>query len=586
MHTLNVPSRHRGFTLIELVVTAAIFALVFGGLFTSVQFTLKLIGNSKARTSALALAAEQIEYIRSLPYNSVGTVSGIPSGPIPQYSTSSLNGVTLHERVLIQYVDSPDDGTGASDSNGILADYKQAKVEYSWAGINGTSTIFLLTNVVPPGIESSVGGGTLTVNVFDADVLPLSGADVRIYNNTTTSTIDVTTHTNASGIAMFSGAPAAANYQITVSDAGYSTDQTYTATTSNPNPSTPHVAVLEGAVSTMNFQIDELSDLLVRTIGTPMVNSFADTFPDTSMVGASANVDVALGDVVLQGGPGAYVPLGSIYATATSPGAFTAWNTAQWTHTAPANTTLTMQVFAVTATGSYALIPDGDLPGNGAGFSASPIDLSALNTTTYSSIALGAQLTSSDVNATPLLHDWQIEYTVSEPALGSIPFTLWGSKVIGTTASATPIYKYHASHTTDAGGEIELNNMEWDAYTVVLDTGAYDIKEACPGIPYALDPGVSETLKLTLAASTAFSLRVETVDIDGDPIIGATIELSRSGFSETETSSSCGQAFFNTGLGANPDYQVLIQAPGFVDQTISDVNISGAESLRAVLTAV
>ncbi|MCF7815955.1 MAG: type II secretion system GspH family protein [Candidatus Pacebacteria bacterium] len=573
----------RGFTLIELLVTIAIVSLVFGGLMTSVQFTMKLINNSKVSTSALALANERIEYIRSLAYADVGTVGGIPNGLIPQKATTTLNEILFHERILVAYVDSEDDGVGGADTNGILADYKEVKVEYSWSTQNGTSSISLLTVVVPQGIESTVGGGTLTVNVFDASVLPVAGAEVHIFNDTTTTTIDTIRYTNAAGVAMFAGAPAAANYQIDVTKLGYSTHKTYSATTSNPNPATPAVAVLESAVSTMNFQIDRLSDLRVRTIGPATTGSFVDLFDDMSNVYSATNTVIIAGEGVLDGGPGAYMATGTILSVPEEPATFTSWDLISWNSIEPASTTLTTHVFGVTGGNTYVLVPDGDLPGNSLGFTGGTINISSLAKGTYPSLALGATLMSDDVNETPSLQDWTIQYVISEPAIGSIPFTLTGNKTIGTTASATPVYKYFENHVTDATGKIDLPDLEWDFYDVVLGTGAYDIREACSGIPYSLNPGVNETLTMTLVPSTTYSLRVSVVGFDGSPIAGADVTLSRSGFTDMEISSTCGQVFFNSGISEQPDYQITVQAAGYVDQVITDINIDGTESLAVTL---
>ena len=574
----------RGLSLVEMLVTIAIFTLVFGGLFAAVQYTLKIMSSSKATTSALSLANERLEYIRSLTYNNIGTVSGIPNGPIPQNSTTTLNGITFSERVLIQYIDSPDDGEGVLDENGILADYKQVKVEYSWSGFNGTSTIFLLTNIVPPGIESTAGGGTLTVNVFDARVLPVSGASVRIYNDTTTSTIDVTQNTNALGVATFAGAPAAANYEITVAKAGYSTDQTYTATTSNPNPATLPVAVLESAVSTMNFQIDELSDLTIRTIEPPTYGVFSDTFADSLLIGSSTNAVVVAGDVELNGGAGAYAPSGSAFSTSTSPTTIERWSTAEVMSTVPVGTLLKVRVYDVSLLGEYTLIQDSDLSGNSAGFTTGSIDLSLLSVVGHPSIALGAELTSSDVSATPLIHAWSITHIATEPTIGNISFTLTGAKVIGTALDASPIYKYSESHSTDAGGDITLNDLEWDSYSLELDTAGYDIAEACADLPFALDPGVSDTLTLTLAPETGHNLRVSVVDDVGNPVSGAEVEITRPSFSDSGNTSACGQVFFDAGLANQVDYEIQISRSGYISKTVTDVVVDGDSILKVILT--
>lgn len=575
-------TRHKqpgGFTLVELLVTAAIITLVFGGLMLSIQVAVKLISTSKARTGAVSLATERMEYIRALPYDQIGTISGIPSGLIPQNATTSLNGLTYSERVLIQYVDDPADGVGAADANGIVADYKRAKVEYSWLGQDGTTSISLIADIAPAGIESLAGGGTLTVNVFDAQVQPVAGAAVRVRNDTTTSTIDITQYTNVNGVAFFAGAPAAGQYQLNVTKSGYSTDGTYVATSSNPDPVTPPVAVIAGAVSTMNFQIDRLSTLIVHTVGPASSGTFSDTFSDASSTVNQTNVAVVSGDVVLSGGPGSYAGTGSLQSTSTTPSTIVAWGSAAWSASTTPTSTLSVQVYSVSG-GVYTLVPESDLPGNSAGFTSGTIVLSTLNPSTYPSLALGAVLDSTDTSETPELHSWQISYTTSQPSIPNIPFTLQGTKIIGTT----PVYKYQEDHTTDGGGAMTIPNLEWDAYKVTLGTGTYDIGEACSLLPVALQPNATSTLTLTLVPHVAYAMRVTVVTTAGNTIPNATVDISRTGFSATKSTSVCGQLFFNTGLVNATDYSVHVSAPGYNDQTITDVAVDGTEALTVTLT--
>jgi hypothetical protein len=580
MHMRPLQLNARGFTFVELLVTAAVTALVFGGLMASVQFAVKLISTAKAKTGAVSLANERLEYIRSLTYADVGTIAGIPSGPIPQHSAKVLNSITYHERVLIQYVDAPDDGLGASDDNGILADYKRAKIEYSWLGPSGTSSLFLQSDIAPPGIESTAGGGTLMVNVFDADVQPVSSAAVRVINNTTTSTIDITQYTNASGIAFFAGAPAAAQYQISVTKSGYSTDATHTATTSNPDPVTPPAAVLEGAVSTMNFQIDQLSELTVRTVEPATTGLAPDSFDDVSMLTNMTNVVQGGSDVVLAGSPGSYVSTGSLQAASTTPSSIDTWDVASWGATTNANTSVVVRVYAVSGT-TYTLIADSDLPGNAAGFSTSPISLASIDPNTYPTLALGATLETTNVNETPTLHDWQLSYIIDEPPIDAVSFTLESTKIIGNT----PVFKYQDTHVTDSSGEVTVTDLEWGAYKVFIQGGSYDIREACPALPFTLQPDTTDTLTLTLVPSAVRSIRVSVVDTGGVPVIGADVEISRSGFTDQEDTSSCGQSFFNSGLADADDYVVDVSASGFVSQSVTAIGIHGDESIIVTLVA-
>src|SRR3989344_5779907 len=213
----------RGFSLVEVLVVIAITALVFVGLFAAFEYSLKLIAQSRAKMTALTVANDQIEYI-----------------------------------------DDDADGIGAADTNGITTDYKQVKVSVEWTINGNTNEVFLVSNITPRSIETNVGGGTLRVNVFDADVQPLPGASVRVVNNTIVPNVDVTRTTDATGVALFGGAPAGPDYEIFVTGVGYSSDQTYMATTSLPTPITQPVAVVEADISTMNFFIDRTSELTVR----------------------------------------------------------------------------------------------------------------------------------------------------------------------------------------------------------------------------------------------------------------------------------------------------------------------------------
>ena len=303
----------------EVLVTAALVALVFGGLFAAVQAMVNLISDSKAKAGAVALATERLEYIRSLAYDYVGTDGGVPSGAIPQTRTVTLNDKSFTERVLIEYVDDPADGEAGADSNGIVADYKRAKVELSWATRSGTSSVALVSNIVAPGVETTAGGGTLRVYVNDASILPVVGAEVRFVNPTGTTTIDTIRYTDSTGMAQLGGAPALGSYEIYVSRAGYSTDGTASATPPLSSPAQPVVSVAEASVTTQYFQIDQVSTLAIETYGQPTYDSFTDTFATASNIASSSNVSAGGGSVTLSGGAGSYPTSGGVIATTTAP---------------------------------------------------------------------------------------------------------------------------------------------------------------------------------------------------------------------------------------------------------------------------
>ena len=426
----------------------------------------------------------------------------------------------------------------------------------------------------------------MVIDVFDATVQPVVGADVRVINNTTTSTIDTTVVTNSVGRAMFPGAPAAAGYEIIVTKPGYSTDQTYSATTSNPNPNPPHVAVIESAVSSVSFSIDELSDLALVTRGVPVTNGSSDTFADNSLLQTESNTTVAGGAVVLTNVAGVYNTSGTVQATATVPATLNRWLGFESDIYTPTNTSAYIQLYSVDASGVYTLVPDADLPGNSTGFSSSIVDISGLSVTTYTRLALGAVLATTDTAITPEIRSWEINYEESATPIAGVTIDLVGNKTIGTSASATPIHKYSSSTVTNGSGQATLTNLIWDLYDITVDgvSEGYDIAEACANVPYALNPNVNDTVLLTLMPHVTNTLRVYVEDTSGNPVLGADVRMRRTGFDVTKNTSICGQVFYNSGLGVFSDYSIDVTAPGYLPENVTGVSVSGNSNLVIVLS--
>jgi hypothetical protein len=568
-----------GFSFVEIIIVSALSALIFSALFSSFQFTLELISDSRAKLSALSVANDRMEYFRSLPYDDVGTISGIPSGTIPQNSVVELNGIDFTERVLVEFVDDAADGQDTattSDSNGIPSDYKRLKVEYTWDIGNGTSSISLISNIVPRSIETTAGGGTARINVIGADSLLLPGATVRLINNTTTSTIDVTRITDSSGAALFSGAPEASGYEVIVTGniAGnqYSSTQTYQATTSNPNPTVAPFAVLEADVSTLTFQIGELSDLDVSTYSAITEGSMLEEFTDLLSVSSSTNVEVSGGSLVLENTLGVYETDGIVFTEIITPAPLESWETVRIASDLPVNTSFVTQLY--TGSGPFVRISDGDLPGNNVGFSDSLIDISDLDPIAYPSVTVGISLETTDTSQTPEIDEIEVFYIQSSTPRSSVSYDIVGTKTIGTSSTSAPIYKYESSFTTDAGGDYSISDLEFDQYIIESQSGL-DIASACPAHPFVHQAGVDGDLQFILVPNAAHTLRVQTVDGLGRLVPGASVTLSRPGYSQTIDTNICGQAFFSGGFSTNTDFDLDISVAGFSDQSLSSFEVNG-----------
>ena len=567
---LNKLQTKRGFSLLEILIVSSLMLVVFGGLLISFRYSLELIAHSRAKLTALTLANDGMEYIRSLSYNAVGTVAGIPSGLLPQVSTTTLNGIVFTKRILVEYIDDDADGLGAADSNGITTDYKQAKVTLEWTLRGVSKEIFLVSNIIPKSIETDVNGGTVRVNVFDFESTPLPGASVRLVNTTLAPSIDVTRTSDATGIALFGGAPQGGNYEIFVTAPGYSTDQTYKATTTLPNPTTLPIAVVESSVSTMNFFIDEVSSRDVSVLTNKVVSTVTQSFNDISGIASSTRTVVSGGDLVLSGSAGSYAPNGTTFLTPITPLPLDQWDYVYMTGTTTSNTSVRLHFYTGTST-AYMLIPDSDLPGNSTGFPLGSLDISALASGVYPSVTLGFTLTTNTVNETPRVGEVVIGSVESSTPYANQSFTLRGSKTIGTLADTSVVYKNSIVGNTNGQGEVQLTSIEADVYT--WSASGYEIKEICGTGGLDIKPGTIIDLQVLLTANTAHSLRVAVKTATGAPVIGALVNIASGAFNDSGITGGCGQVYFG-GIASQTDYQIDVAAFGYSSQSINNVLVS------------
>ena len=97
--------RQNGFSLIEVVVGSALFlviALAAYGAYTSLFQVVQL---NQTKFLAIALADEQFEIIRNMPYSNVGLTTGIPQGTLPQTQTITRGSIPFTVTLTIRNVD-------------------------------------------------------------------------------------------------------------------------------------------------------------------------------------------------------------------------------------------------------------------------------------------------------------------------------------------------------------------------------------------------------------------------------------------------------------------------------------------------
>src|SRR3989344_5337820 len=527
----------RGVTLPDTVIGSALMLIVFVGIAGVFQLSVEVITNNRIRAGAIALANERMEYLRSLSYPQIGVIGGIPAGNVPQEETVLYNNVSYPRRTMVFYSDDPGDGLGAADTNSIIADYKTIRVEINWLSRQGERGLTLIGRVSPFAVETAVPGGVLTINVVNESAAPISNAQGETGNIAVVPAIDIRTYSNVGGSVTFIGAPEASNYQILVSKAGYSTAQTYPVSAENPNPR--HLTVANNQTTPASFTIDYVSTKTIETYMQIQEGSWTDTFSDESKIGSSASTTVSGGVARLTGSVGSYDAEGSLQSVSVSPASLNRWKTFSAATTTPGQTGI---LFRFYDNAGVTLIPEGQLPGNSAGFATSTVDLSGISTSTYPALRVTSFLSSSDPSVTPSISSYSFVYDYGPTPLPNLSFGMRGGKTIGNNPT---VYKYNETHSSGASTAITLSNIEADTYTLTVATSTgYLLADSCAPQPETLLPASSQTTKLYVLPASNHSLLVDVRSNSGVLLEGASVKLNGTGYNTTKTTSSCGQAFF------------------------------------------
>ena len=272
-----------------------------------------------------------------------------------------------------------------------------------------------------------------------------------------------------------------------------------------------------------------------------------------------------------------YPSSGSVTSITVADGNIESWGEVSFISAIPADTSFRIQLLSFNNP-LWELIEEDDLPGNEAGFSSSPVDISGLDSEDYPELRLLGILETSDPAKTPTLGEWGITYfTQTDFPLGFIPFNVVGDKVVGTDASESPIFKYENSAVTNGSGFTLLSDLEWDRYTFSVDPGAtgLSIVEVDPGPqPVFLDPRETATATLYLASENTLLVTVLETGTE-IPVFSAAVSLAKTGYEETQATNEEGQTLFiplDTGL-----YTLEAAASGY-ETAVDSVSISGTAS--------
>jgi prepilin-type N-terminal cleavage/methylation domain-containing protein len=265
----NFPNS-RGFTLVEVLVGSAVFLIVALAAYNAYISLFNLVNLSQNKIMAVALANEQFEIARNMPYSDVGIVNGIPNGKIPASQTLVRGGTTFSVDTIVRNIDLPFDGQIGSTTNDTSpADNKLVQITITCDGCKNMQPFTVTGHVAPKSLETLSTNGALFIRVFDANGQPVQGADVHVENvATTTATIVINDVSDSNGMLQLIDVPPGNEaYRIVVTKAGYSSDRTYApGVVGNPDPLKRDATVLLQNVTSMSFAIDVLGSLDVSSV--------------------------------------------------------------------------------------------------------------------------------------------------------------------------------------------------------------------------------------------------------------------------------------------------------------------------------
>ena len=239
-----VKQSEAGYTIVELLTVIVVIAIISASALNLYASLVSSAIVAKRQAVASTLATNQMEYLKSLPYDSLAIAGGpiISNSYLPASFTTTTDGDKFTVTTDISYVDDAYDGCGSyptlalkmrycinypppsnAPAVGDTNDYKDVHVS-----VTDSSSLLLAqldTDVAALVAETASNTGSLFVSVVDNSGNPITGATVNVTNSSVSPTVNVSDTTDQYGNVIFYDLPPSTtgyHYNISSSATGYS----------------------------------------------------------------------------------------------------------------------------------------------------------------------------------------------------------------------------------------------------------------------------------------------------------------------------------------------------------------------------
>ncbi|RJQ32382.1 MAG: hypothetical protein C4562_03245 [Actinobacteria bacterium] len=244
-------SKEKGSALAEVMVSLLILQAILVAIVPSFMYSNEQTGKNRCKTIAYNLANEKMEYIKSLPYDSVGIgydsngdrQIGNPDGVLRSSENINREGYNFQVRLWVNWVDDPFDDVAPTDSDS--RDYKQVKLIITELSGLLPKVITMYTNITRQSQEQIAEGGNIHVTVVKLDGTPIEDVDINIIDGPSSPKHDLT---DASGQCLFPVLDPSVedgDYVLTASKEGYVADSAQKTATVNLGQTTEVQFVME-----------------------------------------------------------------------------------------------------------------------------------------------------------------------------------------------------------------------------------------------------------------------------------------------------------------------------------------------------